>query len=79
MFFKGGAAALRRSRPPLLLEVGSHELAAIGSDSRRFLALVESLGYHAHLLQRDGRSGARVDSREVAPDFDAQNVLCLPA
>lgn len=79
MFFNGGAASLRRYRPPLLLEVGSHELAAIGSDSRRFLALVESLGYRAYLLQRDGRPGARVDSREVAPDFDAQNVLCLPA
>jgi len=77
MFFKGGAASLRRLRPPLLLEVGSHELAAIGSDSRRFLALVESLGYRVHLLQSDGRPGARVDSRDVAPDFDAQNVLCL--
>ena len=79
MFFNGGAASLRRYQPPLLLEVGSHELAAIGSDSRRFLALVESLGYRAYVLQSDGRPGARVDSREVAPDFDAQNVLCLPA
>lgn len=79
MFFKGAEASLRRDRPPLLLEVGSHELAAIGSDSRSFLALVEALGYRAHLLQRDGRPGARLESSEVAPDFNAQNVLCLPA
>lgn len=78
MFFKGGAASLRRFRPPLLLEVGPHELAAIGSDSRKFLALVESLGYRVYLLQPDGRPGARIESRNVAPNFDAQNVLCLP-
>lgn len=77
MFFQGATESLRRFRPPLLLEVGSHELAAIGSNSREFLELVESHGYRIHLLEADGQPGARVRSHNVAPDFDASNVLCL--
>jgi hypothetical protein len=79
MFFRGGTKSLCRFRPPLLLEGGSHELAASGSNPRTFLELVESLGYRAHLLEPDGRPGARIQSRNLSPHFDASNVLCLAA
>lgn len=77
MFFRGAAEAFRRFRPPLLLEIGSRELAAIGSNSMLFLQMVESLGYRVYMLRRDGRPGSQIYSRDVDPEFDASNVLCL--
>jgi FkbM family methyltransferase len=77
MFFRGAAQALRRFKPPLLLEVGSHELAAIGSNARELLRLVESLGYRVHHLGQDGSPAACIRSQDTPPDFDASNVICL--
>lgn len=77
MFFRGGAHRLRRFKPTLLLEVGSHELAAIGSNSRELLHLVESLGYRVHHLGHDGNPAACIRSQDTPPDFDASNVICL--
>ena len=77
LFLRGGAAAFGRFKPTLLLEIAPHELASIGSDSQQLLSIVESLGYSVHLLGMDGAPARRLASRDIAPDFEASNVVCL--
>jgi FkbM family methyltransferase len=79
MFFEGGANTLKRTRPTLLLEISPIELASIDRTPQHLVAAVESLGYTVHLLDANGTVGRQLVADELATDFEASNVVCVPA
>lgn len=79
MFFEGAKETLKRTRPTVLMEVSPVELRAINRTPAELIAAIESLDYHVHVLGAQGSPGSRICGIEVADDFEASNVVCVPA
>ena len=74
---QGAEETLRRLRPVILMEVEPEDLACLGRDSRDLVRQVIDLGYRVCPNHR-GVPGPALDPQDLAPDFRANAVICLP-
>lgn len=72
---RGGADALKRFSPDLLMEVSPGDLAKANTNSRELCQVIESYGYSIFSI-RHGNVGAKISAAAVKQDFHATNVYC---
>lgn len=78
LFIQGAKQTLRRLKPTLVMEVAPSSMGATGFASNDLIALMESLGYSAFLLDSKGTKKSVLSAQFTPPGFTAGNVLFEP-